>query len=232
LRAAEGSFVDVGANIGQTLCSYLYARVQCGYWGIEPNNDSAAVVDSIIVRNEIQDCVVVRTALSDSDGMVTLYREPGFHTDTRATLDVDVRPTRVYEPLTVPVGRYDTLSARIAIPPAALIKIDVEGSELAVLRGMTTTLARERPALICEVLLRDRAADPERHRRTTAELRAFLDDLDYRIFALRPRRPGAGVRAEPVDDFPQNVWSRARANQCDYIFLPEEGIARYLQILA
>ncbi len=51
----------------------------------------------------------------------------------------------------VAVFALDEIMAHIDCPPVSLIKIDVEGGELAVLRGATATLARHRPAILCEI---------------------------------------------------------------------------------
>jgi hypothetical protein len=45
----------------------------------------------------------------------------------------------------------DDLVERGDVPPPDVVKIDVEGSELAVIRGMRRTLERHRPVLICEL---------------------------------------------------------------------------------
>ena len=60
------------------------------------------------------------------------------------------------------------------------IKIDVEGHELAVLRGAERTLARCRPTLLLEA--------EDRHRAHAVEtVRAFLAGLDYALTpALSP----------------------------------------------
>ncbi len=61
-----------------------------------------------------------------------------------------------------------------------LIKLDIEGAELAALRGMTKTLARHRPRLICELnrsCLHDGGHTPD-------ELLDLLRAQDYRVQAI------------------------------------------------
>jgi hypothetical protein len=45
----------------------------------------------------------------------------------------------------------DVLENPYHLPPPTVIKIDAEGAETAVLRGMTSILEKVRPVLICEV---------------------------------------------------------------------------------
>ena len=45
----------------------------------------------------------------------------------------------------------DDLVGDGGLPPPALVKIDVEGAEIAVLEGMRDTIERHRPAIVCEL---------------------------------------------------------------------------------
>ena len=51
----------------------------------------------------------------------------------------------------VPVRSLDSMIAREALPPPSLMKIDVEGAEVMVLRGAVGVLRRSRPELFIEV---------------------------------------------------------------------------------
>ncbi len=51
----------------------------------------------------------------------------------------------------VPLFSLDEIMAHIDCPRISLIKIDVEGGELGVLRGAAATLVTHRPALLCEI---------------------------------------------------------------------------------
>jgi FkbM family methyltransferase len=51
----------------------------------------------------------------------------------------------------VPLFSLDEIMAHIECPRVSLIKIDVEGGELGVLRGAAATLATHRPAILCEI---------------------------------------------------------------------------------
>ena len=45
----------------------------------------------------------------------------------------------------------DELVSSGELPPPTVVKIDVEGAELAVLEGMRETIGAHRPAIICEL---------------------------------------------------------------------------------
>jgi Methyltransferase FkbM domain len=68
----------------------------------------------------------------------------------------------------VPVKRLDDLH----LDDVGLIKIDVEGHELAVLLGATDTLARNQPALVVE-------AEERHHPNAVADITTLLAGLGY-----------------------------------------------------
>jgi hypothetical protein len=61
--------------------------------------------------------------------------------------------------------------------PPALVKIDVEGAEIAVLEGMRETIGRHRPAIICEL------------HGTHSEFVAAMEGHGYRLINLEGTIP-------------------------------------------
>ena len=83
----------------------------------------------------------------------------------------------------------DAFVAERGIDRLSLLKIDVEGWELPVLRGARQVLKSLRPAIVFEV-------DPgyvSRGGGTAADLMAGFADADYLVFSLHPRRAAARV---------------------------------------
>ncbi|MFF5444240.1 FkbM family methyltransferase [Streptomyces sp. NPDC012888] len=103
---------------------------------------------------------VHRTALGarPGRGVLSLPRRRGLPVHGRAYLTEGVRGPgpnaefRTARPVPVPVRTLDQLAeAAGGGAPIGFVKADVEGAELAVLRGGARTLARHRPALLLEV---------------------------------------------------------------------------------
>jgi hypothetical protein len=91
------------------------------------------------------------------------------------------------EVIEVQLVAIDDLVANGSVKPPTVVKIDVEGAELAVLQGMRRTLAEHRPAVICEL------------HGTHDEFVAFMDEQNYRLINLEGtipvREEGASAHA-------------------------------------
>jgi hypothetical protein len=85
--------------------------------------------------------------------------------------------------LSVRVIAIDDAISNAQLPVPDLVKIDVEGGELNVLRGMEQTLARAQPVLLCEI-----HNDVGKSQRL--ELVRLLEDYGYQVSNLERERGG------------------------------------------
>jgi hypothetical protein len=79
-----------------------------------------------------------------------------------------------------------------------MLKLDVEGAELDVIEGASSTLANPRIVLVVEFL----RENPLRFGRTVEDLEARLRELGFLLFSLTPDGPR---RYEPVGERSVNV---------------------------
>ena len=145
----DGVIFDIGANIGYF--SRLLAE-RSGFRGslhlFEPLPHLASLCRETFAAPAVYRATVHEFALSDRDGedefLVAGNGNLGWNTLILESATDDM--TRV----TVPVRTFDT-AGLVARP--CFIKIDVEGAEYRVLRGMAGSLARwtPKPVILCEV---------------------------------------------------------------------------------
>lgn len=145
-------FIDVGANIG-----YLSA-VAAGLVGpkgavhcFEPVPAYFARLQRLAALNPDYSIAPNACAAGDTPGVSTIHitHEPG-----QSTLVLGYKATpQICSKLEVPVVRLDSHIESHAIGHPALIKIDVEGFELPVLRGLEGYFrkSKHRPPIICEI---------------------------------------------------------------------------------
>ena len=146
---AGGVFYDVGANLGFFALLGAHMTGPDGrVLAFEPAPDNAAAIRHNAEVNGLLNVEVVEKAVAASAGEGRLQvvddqswsklEEYGAHPGTERVLDV-------------PVIALDEEISAGALPPPDVVKIDVEGAEIAVLEGMARTLAEHRPAIICEL---------------------------------------------------------------------------------
>ena len=140
------TMLDIGSNIGYF--SFYAAQVR-GLKSVafEPNPKVLAYLRQTIASHHAEGRVeVVETALGDCDGMARLIPD-------RTKSDLGGGHLESDPGGEIAVQRLDSLeAARGPFTDVSVVKIDVEGWELPVLRGMASFLARERPALAVEDL--------------------------------------------------------------------------------
>jgi FkbM family methyltransferase len=179
IRDAE-LFVDVGAYSGAMSLTACANSATCRVIGVEPNPVMQRVFAANIAANGWEDRIeLVRAAVADQPGRGVLVVPA--HDSSLSSLGEGG------EGLEVEVSTVDELvnGRRVDI-----IKIDVEGSELPVLRGAVRTIAAWQPCLIIEILT-DIAFD---------EMLAWLSDAGYSAcYHLGPDGPVPVDRYIPVD---------------------------------
>ena len=99
------------------------------------------------------------------------------------------------ETLAVPVTSLDRAIQEHSLAQPGFVKIDVEGLELAVLRGMEATIEAARPELFVEL----HGVGEERRRENAGAVAALLLDADYEVRAVEEDRPVASPDEAPLE---------------------------------
>jgi FkbM family methyltransferase len=151
--------VDIGANVGFLTRQFASMVGRHGsVIAFEP--DPATFAYLTYNTRKLSNIVRNNAALSDRNGVMTLYLHP-----TSAMSNSLVNAWSNAQPIDVTTLTFDTWSKAIDLERVGLIKIDVEGAEPLVLRGMCKTLASpKRPSIIsefCPTNLGSRVAEKE-----------------------------------------------------------------------
>ncbi|MGH6946244.1 MAG: FkbM family methyltransferase, partial [Kiloniellales bacterium] len=161
----EDCFYDIGANCGY-YCLLIGGRP--GFAGqieaFEPMPATFAHLASLVADLDLGELVACHCiALSDRSGSVRMAA------DSKHSMLAHVVP---HGGMAVPARRLDDLDLR----PPSLIKLDVEGHELAVIDGGRALLARAKPLIVLESRLGESSPG-----KVLAPL-AALRELGYRLY--------------------------------------------------
>jgi FkbM family methyltransferase len=150
IRNDGGMFVDVGINLGQTLLKLRSVSPEFKYVGFDPNPECIAYVNALVRLNGFENTTVYPIGLSDRAAVLQLQSYADDTTDSMASLIQDFRPAqKVRRRSNVPVFPMKNLNLEATL---RFVKIDVEGAEVEVIRGMMDALSRDRPLVLMEIL--------------------------------------------------------------------------------
>ena len=143
---------DIGAFQG--IMTLFFARQAKAVVTYEPHPANYQRVLENVQLNALRNVTVLNRALGDQEGTLILVfdpRMPGAATGDPAIVGQIQSSISEAAAVEVPVVCLDDDLARHNLPRPDFVKIDVEGMELAVLRGMQKTLAASHPALYLEM---------------------------------------------------------------------------------
>jgi FkbM family methyltransferase len=181
----EGVYLDIGANRGQILREAVRVAPQGRHVAFEPIPSLAAELQRAFPQVDCRPLALAARAeitqfchFTRLDGWSGLRRHPSISDDQGAPEYIDVQVS--------------TLDIEAAELTPNVIKIDVEGAELAVLEGGRAVLTRARPLVIFEHV----AQASSLYGDAPGAPWDLLTDLGYRIFAVTG--DGPFTRAEFV----------------------------------
>jgi FkbM family methyltransferase len=216
-----GTFVDVGANTGQTFVEWKLSGISGNYFGFEPNYEAAAIVSDIIKLNKYDDSFVAPFGLSDSNSVKKLFLRKGKSHDSEATIVRDLRPGTDYDVQLIPVYRFDDVVNDLDMSQINFIKIDVEGAENYVLSGMQRSIDLHNPTILCEVLFADNKASWDEYNSSIDSIENFIKTIDYKMYEVI--KSDNKVSLNNIVRIPREIWTEQNQARCDYVFAPGDG---------
>ena len=142
-------FIDVGAQVGYYS---LVASRRVGRTGrvvsVEPNPPTIERLQRNIRLNNATNVTIQQVACTDTEKTLHFFQSNVANTGESSFSEKNAHSKREIEVRGVPL---DSIVRTLDLRRIDLVKIDVEGAELEVLRGMKESLAKYRPKLIVEL---------------------------------------------------------------------------------
>lgn len=215
-------FIDIGANLGQTILEAFSQRDWQSFYAFEPSPHVCGYLEVLVKANRLPVKILPWAAGRTASPHNFCAKGPA---DASATLAPEARPG-VYQPdmsSWVAVYPLDSLAEAVALPSGLMIKIDVEGFEPDVLEGANKVLADLRPLILCEVLRAYRVSEVEPADARMSRIEATLARHRYRIIRLEMENETDGpIKAlREVPAFPRGLY-HDNPSGMDYLFVPVE----------
>jgi FkbM family methyltransferase len=194
LIAAGTVVFDVGANLGSFCYAVRRTKQPVQVVAFEP-----APLLAQRLRRLFKDVEVLQVALSDRRTTAT-FRVPyidGRRHHSRGSL-ARMMDTDRFSEITVHTDSLDNVFKTLKLPRLDLVKIDVEGHELEVIKGGEQTLRTHQPALLVEIEQRHHGSVPIAH------IMTHIESLGYGGWFLNRQ----SLRFDPLETFDIAVHQR------------------------
>ena len=176
-----GHILDVGANVGYTAAIFAEAAdAESLVYAFEPEPLNLQRLKTLVRNKGLgQRIVVIESAVGETNGEAVLAvneSHPGDHRVMSGPVDAQT--------IRVPITTLDAFVARYGVSPVRFVKIDVQGLELAVSRGMERVMERNaRLAVAFEY------QEPSAHEwgYDSADLTRFYASRGFDLFVVNQR---------------------------------------------
>lgn len=187
----EMTFADVGANIGEMTLIAAKRLVKGKVLAFEPMPETFAQLARNVELNRFKTVTLFNHGLFNQDDSLSLYvkedRPFGMVNEGVPSLFSTGADQKA---LAVRLRKFDDVAAECDLKRLDVMKIDVEGAEMMVLRGAENSIRKFRPVIIAEMS----EANFQRAGYTSVELLSYIRGLDYEVRSLDD--PGAPLTAQ------------------------------------
>jgi FkbM family methyltransferase len=180
------TFLDIGANIGQTLLKLKVVDKSAPYIGIEPNPYCLFYLQHLVKYNNFKSCRFISAGASDKTGLFPLHVdvERSVQTSSGATFienyKANKNPKNDLLLACLPLSKENC--STLFMKKIGIIKVDIEGGEYFALNGLKWLIDRDNPIIILENL-REHKSLPVRVEINTL-LNDLIGDLNYKLFEI------------------------------------------------
>ena len=196
--------IDIGANLG--LFTYFMSKASKHVYAFEPNPYPLENLKHLVDKN----VTIIPIALGNTNGP-TEIRIP-HHANGWSSNGASLAPK------TEESGKFISIQSRkldsLNLENIGLIKIDVEGFEIEVLKGARETLLKNKPAMIIE--------NESVHTKDTNQLFMIMDDLGYEKYICNSRGELEKIDNFSVEDNQKGVKNLNINYIQNYIFIFKE----------
>jgi FkbM family methyltransferase len=201
--------LDIGANIGvYTMLAAKNARGSGKVISLEPVPQMFQQLSEGVRLNGYTNVLVYNIAAWEQNRQLKMVcSEP----QNLGSYGVDIKEHK-QSGISVQAVRIDDLAVQLGLQTVDLIKIDVEGAELQVLKGTIETLRRHRPILVLEI-------DPilmSKYDYSPEDVWRYLRVLDYECYAV-----GESGRFYREDKYRPVLRPLGPTTRDNYIFIPK-----------
>lgn len=178
LRSGDTA-LDIGAQIGYLSLAMATSPVkQLRIVSFEPESHNIERLRTNVALNPGVNVTIVEKAASNVNGMLRLYLSHDHNSGTHSTIANGINVSSDF--VEIPSVTLDTYASENDIPNLRLMKIDVEGGELEVIKGASRVLRELRPIIVMEMSDALQAARGF----TTPEFKKMLAADGYRSFTI------------------------------------------------
>lgn len=180
-----GNILDIGANIGYT--SYVFSKIvehQFKIFAFEPEERNIMLIKQGSQKYRFSEkMVIIPAALGDKEGEFELWNNEAHNGDHRILTDELKKQLKgQFKIQKIPMVTVDNYLAKQEISrPISFVKIDVQGYELPVCKGMKETLIQNPNIVIgfeyCPSVIESLGFQPE-------ELLSFFQEKGYQFYVL------------------------------------------------
>jgi FkbM family methyltransferase len=144
-----GAVLDIGANMGLVSAAIARRYADRTIFAFEPVQETAKRAAATFALSSLQNVRLLPVAVGERDEILTFYHAPG-HSDYASANPTETHIGIGWTETKTPCVTLDTLRDSGVLPAVGIIKIDVEGHELSVLRGARNLILHDRPFIMLE----------------------------------------------------------------------------------